>query len=68
MTSAFGTCIYLRFHNIHSTDTPQMMQFQIMPVFKKVNKNENSFFELHAKFSLAGMKCNDMNVTADNVE
>jgi len=45
-----------------------MMQFQIMPVFKKVNKNENSFFELHAKFSLAGMKCNDMNVTADNVE
>jgi hypothetical protein len=33
-----------------------MMQFQIMPVFKKVNENENSFSELHAKFSLAGMK------------
>jgi hypothetical protein len=32
------------------------MQFQITPVFKKVNKNENSFFELHAKFSLAGVK------------
>jgi len=56
MTSAFGTCIYLRFHNMHSTDTPQTMQFQIIPVFKKLNKNENSFFELHAKFSLAGMK------------
>ena len=56
MTSAFSACIYLRFHNKHCTDTPQMVQFQFMLFFKKVNKNENSSFELHAKFSLEGMK------------
>jgi hypothetical protein len=33
-----------------------MVQFQFMLFFKKVNKNENSSFELHAKFSLEGMK------------
>jgi len=44
MTSAFGTCIYLRFHNICSTDTPQMKQFHITSLFKKVNKNEKELF------------------------
>jgi hypothetical protein len=34
---------------------PKWYDFNLCQFFKKVNKNENSFFELHAKFSPAGM-------------
>jgi hypothetical protein len=66
MTSAFGKCIYLRFHNIHSTDTTQMMQFQITAVFiKKEIKTRTAFLNCMPNSPLQEWKRNDMNVAAD---